>query len=53
MTEVRDGTLTARQAGALAALAGAIVRVYQAGLLEERVAALEAAQGTDSVRRGA
>ncbi len=48
--EVRDGGLTTQQAGALAALAGAIVRVYQAGTLEERLAALEAAQAAQEGR---
>lgn len=42
LPEVRDGTLTTQQAGALASLASAIVRVYTTGTLEERVAALEA-----------
>ncbi|HAP89876.1 MAG TPA: hypothetical protein DCR15_09060 [Arthrobacter bacterium] len=42
--ETHDGTLDARQASAMASLAGALVRVYQAGTLEERVAALEAEQ---------
>ena len=49
--EVKDGTLTTQQAGALGALAGAIVRVYQVGTLEERLAALEAAQGATETRR--
>ena len=43
--EVKDGTLTTQQAGALSPLAGAIVKVYQVGTLEERLTALEAAQG--------
>lgn len=42
LPEVRDGTLTTQQAGALASLAAAIVKVYAVGTLEERVAALEA-----------
>jgi len=41
--EVRDGTLPPARAQALAALAGAIVRTFQVGLLEERLAALEQA----------
>ena len=36
--------LSPQQASAMASLAGAIVRVYTAGTLEERVAALEAGQ---------
>jgi len=44
--DVKAGTLTTQQASALASLAGAIVRVYTAGMLEERVAALEEAQLT-------
>ena len=44
LDEVHAGTLDPRQANAMAALAGAIVRVYQVGTLEERIAALEAAQ---------
>lgn len=43
LDEVHDGTLDPRQASAMAALAGALVRVIQAGELEERVRALEAA----------
>ena len=39
----RDGALTPGQAGALAALAGAIVKVWTAGQLEQRVLELEAA----------
>ena len=49
--DVQTGTLTTQQAGALSALAGAIVRVYQVGTLEERLAALEAAQGATETRR--
>jgi hypothetical protein len=48
---VKVGTLTPQQAGALASLAGAIVRVYSVGQLEERVAALEAARPADAPRR--
>lgn len=42
LPEVRDGTLTTQQAGALASRAAAIVKVYAVGTLEGRVAALEA-----------
>jgi hypothetical protein len=41
------------QAGAMASLAGAIVKVYQVGILEERVAQLEAAQEATGAGRGA
>lgn len=43
MTRVEDGALTPAQAQALVALAGAVVKVYTAGELEERMATLEAA----------
>jgi hypothetical protein len=49
--EVKDGTLTTQQAGALSSLAGAIVKVYQVGTLEERLTALEAAQQASDTRR--
>jgi hypothetical protein len=49
--EVKAGTLTTQQAGALSSLAGAIVKVYQVGTLEERLTALEAAQGATETRR--
>ncbi len=49
--EVKDGSLTTQQAGALSSLAGAIVKVYQVGTLEERIAALEQAQATEASRR--
>src|SRR3954447_11631971 len=42
--EVKAGTLDPRVAGALSSLAGAVIRVYQVGTLEERIGALEAAQ---------
>ena len=49
-----DGVgLTPAQAGAMAALAGAIVKVYGVGVIEERVAALEAAQEAAQGRRPA
>lgn len=43
MTATRDGQMEPRVATALAALAGALVRVVTAGELEDRVRALEAA----------
>jgi hypothetical protein len=43
LDETRRGELDAKTAGALAALAGAICRVYQAGTLEERLQVLEQA----------
>ena len=42
--EVHRGELAPAQASAIAALSGALVRVYTAGQLEERLAALEAQQ---------
>jgi hypothetical protein len=45
LDEVHAGTLDPRQANAMAALAGAIVRAYSVGVLEQRIEALEAAQG--------
>ena len=54
LREVHDGALTPAQGQALAAIAGAIGRLYQAGVLEERLAALEAAYGgQDQGRRTA
>ena len=41
LDEVHAGTLDPKQASAMAALAGAITRAYQVGILEERVQALE------------
>ncbi len=41
--EVKDGSLTPGQASAMASLASSIVRLYQTGVIEERLAALEAA----------
>lgn len=43
LDEVHSGVLDPRQASAMAALAGALVRVVQAGELEDRVRDLEAA----------
>lgn len=42
LEEVHEGTLDARQASAMAALAGALVRVLQTGEMEERLRRLEA-----------
>ncbi len=44
LDEVHDGTLDPKVANAMAALAGAVGRLYQTGVLEERIAALETAQ---------
>ncbi len=44
---VRDGTLTPAQASAMAAVAGALVRVYSLAELEQRVEALEAATAAE------
>ena len=44
MPAIVDGSLDPRQASAMASVAGAITRVYQAGTLEERLQALEQAQ---------
>ena len=55
LDEVHRGELDPRAAGAMAALAGAISRLYQTGVLEERLAALEQAhaqaQATTTGRR--
>ena len=48
--EVHRGELDPRQASAMAALAGAIARLYQAGELEERVRQLEAAPPAEERR---
>jgi len=42
LDEVHRGTLTPPQAAAMASLAGAVVKVYTTGVMEERIAALEA-----------
>ena len=42
LDEVHDGRLTPAQASAMAAVAGAVVKVYQVAELEQRVEALEA-----------
>ena len=49
LTDVRDGSISPAQAGALAALASALVRVFTAGQLEQRLDELEAAE---QARRG-
>jgi len=41
LVEVHSGVLDHRKASAMAALAGAITKVYESGLLEERLTALE------------
>lgn len=51
--EVHDGTLPARQGEVMGSLAGAIVRLFEVAALEERLAALEAAQTAASGRRTA
>ncbi len=43
LEEVHAGTLDPRAAGAMASLAGAVGRLYSVGVLEDRIAALEAA----------
>ncbi len=43
LDEVHAGDLDPKVANAMAALAGAVGRLYQTGVLEERIAALEAA----------
>src|SRR3712207_3965371 len=47
LEEVHRGALEPKQAQAMAALAGAIARLYSVGVLEERIAALEAAEERD------
>jgi len=54
--KVKQSQITPQQASAAAALAAAIVRVYEAGMMEERLQALETAQTADTTavgRRGA
>ncbi len=46
LDEVHRGDLDPKRATAMAALAGAIVRAYSVGVLEDRVAALEAEAAT-------
>ena len=50
--ETKAGTLDPRVAGALSSLAGAVVKVYQVGTLEERIAALEASQEAQAGQGG-
>jgi hypothetical protein len=42
---VEDGSLSPRQGAAMAALASALVRIYETSVLTERVAELEEAAG--------
>lgn len=44
LDEVHDGALAPQAASAMTSLAGAIVKTYSVGVIEERLAALEAAQ---------
>jgi hypothetical protein len=53
LDEVHAGTLDPKQASAMAALAGAVTRAYSVGVLEQRVADLEAAQEAGEGGRGA
>jgi hypothetical protein len=48
LDEVHSGNLEPSRANAVAALGSAIVRVYQVGQLEERLAALEQTVGRKS-----
>lgn len=52
LDEVRAGDLDPKAASAMAALAGAITRAYGVGVLEERLAALEAAQEATQEAQG-
>ena len=51
LEEVHQGSLDPKRASAMAALAGSIGRLYQTGVLEERLAALEAAHAATEERR--
>ena len=53
LAETHAGDLDPKRASAMAALAGAVGRLYQTGVLEERLAALEAAQEAAQGRRPA
>jgi hypothetical protein len=53
LEEVHSGTLEPKQGQAMAALAGAIARLYSVGVLEERIAVLEAAQVNETRRQTA
>jgi hypothetical protein len=52
LADARDGTIAPAQANAVAAVAGAIVRVYSSATIEERIADLEQQIAT-LTRRGA
>lgn len=52
LDEVHAGTLTPPQAAAMASLAGAVVKVYTTGVMEERIAALEAQHAPHDGVRG-
>ncbi len=52
LAKVKQGDMRPQQASATAALAGAIVRVYEAGMLEERLQALESVQTPSADTRG-
>jgi hypothetical protein len=49
--EVHRGELDPRAATAMAAVAGAITRLYQAGVVEDRITELEAQVATLAARR--
>jgi hypothetical protein len=53
ITEVHEGKIDSKQATAMASLGGAIVRVYESGVLEERLTDLEnkASGGTNEHKR--
>jgi len=51
LRDTQNGSLTPGQAQAMASVAGAVVRVYQSGTMEERLAALESAAATNTGRR--
>jgi len=54
LLDTRDGTLTPQQGTAMASIAGALVKTYSVGQLEERLAALEeVAQAPVAERRRA
>jgi hypothetical protein len=50
LQQVHTGDLEPKQGQAMAALAGAIARLYSVGVLEERIATLEAALPRDAGR---
>ncbi len=52
MDDTCDGTMEARQATALASLAGAVVRVYELAALEERLNRLEEQTGQNERKGG-